>query len=70
MNLDINVGMQGGKAREARDLAVLRKVESTQDDIRRMHSELTNLYFEVANRDRPSFGRRGKQPLKPHNVDY
>lgn len=38
---------------------LLRKVAATQEDIRRMRSELTNLHFEVARRDRPPFGRRG-----------
>lgn len=39
--------------------ALLRKAASTQEDIRRMRSELTNLHFEVARRERPTFGRRG-----------
>lgn len=39
--------------------ALLRKAASTQEDIRRMRSELTNLHFEVARRARPTFGRRG-----------
>ncbi|EKY27179.1 hypothetical protein HMPREF0185_02152 [Brevundimonas diminuta 470-4] len=39
-------------------LALLRKAAAAQEDIRRIRSELTNLHFEVARRDRPPFGRR------------